>query len=62
MIAITRIWRGWTTPQNAAAYQTLLLNEIFPGIAKRGVAGYKSISLLRRDVGGEVGVCDCDVV
>ncbi len=51
---ITRIWRGWTTPQNAAAYQTLLLNEIFPGIAKRGVAGYKGISLLRRDVGGEV--------
>jgi antibiotic biosynthesis monooxygenase (ABM) superfamily enzyme len=51
---ITRIWRGWTTQQNAAAYQTLLLDEIFPGIASRGVAGYKGISLLRRDSGGEV--------
>jgi hypothetical protein len=30
---ITRIWRGWTTRENATAYQRLLLDEIFPGIA-----------------------------
>jgi antibiotic biosynthesis monooxygenase (ABM) superfamily enzyme len=51
---ITRIWRGWTTPQNAAAYQRLLLDEIFPGIASRQVPGYRGISLGRRDLGKEI--------
>ncbi len=27
---ITRLWRGWTTPDNAAAYGNLLRREIFP--------------------------------
>ncbi len=45
---ITRIWRGWTCPENADAYQRLLLEEIFPGIEARAVAGYLGISLLRR--------------
>ena len=51
---ITRIWRGWTTRENAHAYQDLLLGEIFPGIAARNVAGYRGISLIRRDLDGEV--------
>jgi antibiotic biosynthesis monooxygenase (ABM) superfamily enzyme len=51
---ITRIWRGWTTTESAAAYQRLLLDEIIPGIARRGIAGYRGISLVRRDAGGEV--------
>jgi antibiotic biosynthesis monooxygenase (ABM) superfamily enzyme len=51
---ITRIWRGWTTPQNATAYQALLQDEIFPGIARRGVTGYQGITLLRRDLADEV--------
>lgn len=51
---ITRIWRGWTTLQNAPLYQELLLTEIFPGIVRRGVSGYRGISLLRRDMGEEV--------
>jgi antibiotic biosynthesis monooxygenase (ABM) superfamily enzyme len=51
---ITRIWRGWTTPENADAYQALLLDEIFPGIASRQVAGYRGISLGRREEGDEV--------
>jgi len=51
---ITRIWRGWTTLQNAPLYQELLLTEIFPGIEQRGVAGYRGISLLRRDIDQEV--------
>jgi heme-degrading monooxygenase HmoA len=51
---ITRIWRGWTTPENAAAYESLLLAEIFPGIAGRKIDGYRGISLARRDLGGEV--------
>jgi len=51
---ITRIWRGWTTPENAAIYQQLLQSEIFPGIAARKVPGYRGISLGRRELGNEV--------
>ncbi|HEX7124316.1 MAG TPA: antibiotic biosynthesis monooxygenase [Thermodesulfobacteriota bacterium] len=51
---IARLWRGWTTPQNADAYETLLRTEIFPGIGRRGIAGFLGIELLRRPVGEEV--------
>lgn len=51
---ITRIWRGWTTLQNAPIYQELLLTEIFPGIESRNVPGYRGISLLKRQLENEV--------
>jgi antibiotic biosynthesis monooxygenase (ABM) superfamily enzyme len=51
---ITRIWRGWTSQHNAQAYQDLLINEIFPGIAARQIPGYQGLSLIRRDVDNEV--------
>lgn len=51
---ITRIWRGWTTPANADAYEKLLLTEIFPAIASRAMSGYRGISLGRRDADAEV--------
>jgi hypothetical protein len=51
---ITRIWRGWTTLQNAPVYQDLLLTEIFPGIERRNVPGYRGISLVRRELENEV--------
>lgn len=51
---ITRVWHGWTKPENAAAYESLLLDEIFPGIETRGIAGYRGIELLRRETGDEV--------
>jgi antibiotic biosynthesis monooxygenase (ABM) superfamily enzyme len=51
---IIRIWHGWTTPQNADAYEALLKEEIFIGIQDRRIRGYKGIELLRRDVGDEV--------
>ena len=47
---ISRIWRGWTTPENADAYQELLLSEILPGIEARGIEGYRGAHLLRRQV------------
>lgn len=47
---VGRIWRGWTTAANADAYERLLREETFPGIAARGVAGYRGIRLLRRPV------------
>ena len=49
-----RIWHGYTTHANADKYETLLKTEIFPGIEKKNVAGYKSIQLLRRPLETEV--------
>ena len=51
---IVRLWHGWTTPANADAYDRLLREEIFASIARRAIAGYRGIELLRRDAGGEV--------
>lgn len=51
---ISRIWHGWTTPQNADNYETLLKKEIFLGIENRHIPGFKGIQLLRREVGAEV--------
>jgi heme-degrading monooxygenase HmoA len=51
---ISRIWHGWTTRDNADAYEELLKTEIITGIASREIAGYRGIELLRRDVDAEV--------
>ena len=51
---ITRIWHGWTTTANAAAYRTLLLEEIFQHIEGRQIDGFLGIELLVRDLPGEV--------
>ena len=51
---IMRLWHGWTTPANADAYERLLKEEIFRGIAARALPGYRGIELLRRPLGGEV--------
>jgi antibiotic biosynthesis monooxygenase (ABM) superfamily enzyme len=51
---ISRIWHGWTTPENADTYENLLKTEIFPGIASKNVSGYRGIQLLRRPTGDEV--------
>jgi hypothetical protein len=51
---IARIWHGWTSPLNADAYESLLRDEIFVGIAGRQIAGYRGIQLLRRREGEEV--------
>jgi len=51
---ICRIWHGWTTPENADAYERLLRSEIFRGIAGRGIHGYRGIELLRAVTGDAV--------
>jgi heme-degrading monooxygenase HmoA len=48
---ICRIWHGWTTAENADAYEHLLRSEIFRGIAGRGIPGYRGIELLRAVAG-----------
>jgi hypothetical protein len=37
---IARIWHGWTKPADAKAYEDLLRDKIFPGIARRNIKGY----------------------
>ncbi len=51
---IARIWHGWTAHEDADAYESLLKKEIFPGIAAKGVTGYRGIRLLRRPLRDEV--------
>ena len=51
---IKRIWHGYTTPDNADAYERLLDTAVFPGIEAKNIPGYRSIELLRRTVGDEV--------
>ena len=51
---ISRIWHGWTAPDNANPFEALLKEEIFVATGNRQIPGYRGIDLLRRDVGGEV--------
>ena len=51
---IKRIWHGWTTPENADRYRSLLHDFVFPGIEAKRIPGYLGIELLRRDLDDEV--------
>jgi len=52
---IARIWHGWTIPQNADKYETLLKAEIFIDIHNREIHGFQGIQLLPREIDHEVG-------
>jgi hypothetical protein len=49
---IARIWRGWTSPEQADDYQRHYETEIVNGL--RAVDGFRGAQLLRRDENGEV--------
>ena len=51
---IARIWHGWTTRENAEAYEKLLRGEILLEIARRNMPGYKGAELLVREAGDEM--------
>jgi hypothetical protein len=51
---ICRLWRGWTTPQNADSYESIVRNEVIPGIEQRHIAGFRHIDLMKRSFGEEV--------
>jgi heme-degrading monooxygenase HmoA len=51
---IGRVWHGRTTPANADAYESLLKSEIFVGIKKRQIIGYRGVHLFRRNLADEV--------
>jgi antibiotic biosynthesis monooxygenase (ABM) superfamily enzyme len=49
---ITRMWRGWTVPRDADAYERFLLDDLFPSM--REIEGFLGADVLRREDGGEV--------
>lgn len=51
---ICRIWRGWTTPDNADDYQRILQTVVMPGIEARNLEGFRRFQLMKRDAGDEV--------
>ena len=51
---ICRLWRGWTTPDNADAYERIVRGEVIPGIEARCITGFRHIDLMKRDLGEEV--------
>jgi len=51
---ISRVWCGWTTPQNADAYEALLKSQVFPEIVARKIPGFRRIELFRRPDNDEV--------
>lgn len=51
---ICRLWRGWTSADNAPVYETLVRGTVIPAIEERRIAGFRHIDLMRRPVGEEV--------
>ena len=51
---IARIWRGWTKPEDAKAYEEMLRDEIFPSIAARKIKGYRGAELFIHEDGDEI--------
>ena len=51
---ICRLWRGWTTAENAEAYERIVRGEVIPAIEARKIAGFRHIDLMKRDLGDEV--------
>ena len=51
---LKRVWRGWTSPANADAYEDLLRATIFPGIVNRKLDGFLGIELLLKPLEAEV--------
>ena len=49
---IARVWHGYTKPEHADAYESMLKPELLPGISK--VKGYRGSYLLRRQAGEEI--------
>jgi antibiotic biosynthesis monooxygenase (ABM) superfamily enzyme len=49
---IARVWRGWTSRENAEPYERFLREHMFPSI-HRG-PGFLGAELLRRDAGDEI--------
>jgi len=50
---IARLWKGWTTRENADAYEKLLREKMLPDI-RQHVDGYRGGYVMRQDGSDEV--------
>jgi heme-degrading monooxygenase HmoA len=53
-MTIKRVWHGWTTKDNADAYQNVLQNEVIPGIEAKQISGLRKFEILRLELETEV--------
>lgn len=44
---IARVWKGWTTPENADAYEQLLREQVIPSLQR--IDGHRGAYILRQD-------------
>jgi heme-degrading monooxygenase HmoA len=44
---IARVWKGWTTAEDADAYEKLLREVVYPGL--QAIKGYRGGYILRQD-------------
>jgi len=51
---ICRLWRGWTTPEDADSYERIVRTEVIPEIEARKIPGLRNVDLMKRDLGGEI--------
>jgi hypothetical protein len=51
---ICRVWRGWTTPDNADAYERLVHGEVIRDIEAQRIRGFSHIDLMKRSAGDEI--------
>lgn len=51
---IARMWRGWASPENAAAYEEHFRSEVLRELSR--VPGYRRAELLRREDGVETEI------
>jgi heme-degrading monooxygenase HmoA len=49
---IARLWRGWTSTENAETYEKLLREQVLPGL--RQIDGYRGGYILRQEGNDEV--------
>ena len=48
---IARVWKGWTSPERADAYEKLLREVVYPGL--QSIPGYQGGYILRRSQDGK---------
>ncbi|MEO6329192.1 MAG: antibiotic biosynthesis monooxygenase [Ginsengibacter sp.] len=51
---IARIWHGFTSFENADAYEKFLKTEFMPAVEKKNIRGYRKFQLLRKEETNEV--------
>ena len=56
---ICRLWRGWTMPEDADAYERIVRHEVIPAIEARRIPGFRHIDLMKRDLGDEIEFQTC---